>query len=218
MTENIWQVYQDQPLVVIAAGSDWTSYTCEGWASSFGITYPILDDDDNTIYPLFGTGYIPHNIVIDGHGVVLYSQSGFNQTAILQVITNALENIDADNDGIYNGSDNCPDAYNPNQEDIDEDGLGDVCDPCNNNIFTNGDLNADSTLDIIDVLTLVNILIEGDGPQCQIESGDMNLDGLVNVLDVITMVQYILNATEGQAIRYLEENFDYIPMETLNAK
>ena len=46
----------------------------------------------------------------------------------------------------------------------------------------------------------------------------MNLDGLVNVLDVITMVQYILKATEGQAIRYLEETFDYIPMETLNAK
>jgi len=200
---------------VIAAGSDWSSYTCEGWASAFGITYPILDDDDNTIYPLFGTGYIPHNIVIDGHGVVLYSQAGFNQSAIIQVITEALETIDADNDGIYNGMDNCPDDYNPEQEDVDEDGVGDACDPCNNYVFTGGDLNADLTLDIADVLILINILLDGNGPQCQIESADMNIDGLVNVLDVLVMVQYILNGTEGQALRYLEENFDYIPMNTI---
>ena len=126
MSENISQVYQSQPVVVIAAGSDWSSYTCSGWANAFGITYPILDDDDNTIYPLFGTGYIPHNIVIDGHGVVLYSQSGFNQTAIISTINEALENLDADNDGVFNGSDNCPDVYNPYQEDEDEDGIGDA--------------------------------------------------------------------------------------------
>ena len=41
LSENISQVYQDQPVVVIAAGSDWSSYTCEGWANTFGITYPI---------------------------------------------------------------------------------------------------------------------------------------------------------------------------------
>ena len=43
----------------------------------------------------------------------------------------------------------------------------------------------------------------------------MNIDGLVNVLDVIVIVQYILNGTEGQALRYIEENFDYIPMTTI---
>ena len=43
----------------------------------------------------------------------------------------------------------------------------------------------------------------------------MNMDGLVNVLDVIVIVQYIVNGTEGQALRYLEENFDYIPMTTI---
>ncbi len=199
----------------MAAGSDWSSYTCEGWANAFGISYPILDDDNNTIYPLFGTGYIPHNVIIDGHGVVLYSQSGFNQSAIIQVINEALETIDADNDGIYNGMDNCPDDYNPTQADTDEDGVGDACDPCNNLVWTGGDLNANLTLDIADVLILVNILIDGYGSQCQIESADMNIDGLVNVLDVIVIVQYILNGTEGQALRYMEENFDYIPMNTI---
>jgi hypothetical protein len=85
--------------VVIAAGSDWSSYTCSGWANAFGITYPILDDDNNTIYPLFGTGYIPHNIIIDGQGVVLYSQSGFNQSAIFSC---PVEAGDITQDGIIN--------------------------------------------------------------------------------------------------------------------
>ncbi len=37
---------------------------------------------------------------------------------------------DSDQDGIANEKDNCPNNYNPKQEDIDGDGFGDVCDPC----------------------------------------------------------------------------------------
>ena len=35
---------------------------------------------------------------------------------------------DRDRDGIYDHKDNCPDTYNPSQDDSDGDGLGDVCD------------------------------------------------------------------------------------------
>jgi len=39
---------------------------------------------------------------------------------------------DTDNDGVTDPNDNCPDAYNPNQADCDNDHRGDVCDTQDN--------------------------------------------------------------------------------------
>ncbi len=43
--------------------------------------------------------------------------------------------VDSDQDGIQDQQDNCPDKYNPKQEDVDNDGIGDVCDPCDDRDF-----------------------------------------------------------------------------------
>ncbi len=54
-------------------------------------------------------------------------------------VSSAIKNLeikiksDIDNDGILNENDNCAYTYNPSQEDIDNDGIGDVCDSENNN-------------------------------------------------------------------------------------
>jgi hypothetical protein len=37
---------------------------------------------------------------------------------------------DADDDGVFDATDNCPNDANPGQEDADSDGVGDVCDNC----------------------------------------------------------------------------------------
>ncbi|SVA88571.1 uncharacterized protein METZ01_LOCUS141425, partial [marine metagenome] len=62
-------VYQGQLVEIVAAGDDWNQpYSCESWAETFGLSYPILDDDSGDIYGLFGNGYIPHNVIINNKG------------------------------------------------------------------------------------------------------------------------------------------------------
>ncbi|MBW2254993.1 MAG: thrombospondin type 3 repeat-containing protein [Deltaproteobacteria bacterium] len=48
-------------------------------------------------------------------------------------LTDLAQPCDADNDGIINSSDNCPDLHNPDQLDAEGDGLGDICDSDDDN-------------------------------------------------------------------------------------
>jgi hypothetical protein len=67
---------------------------------------------------------------------------------------------------------------------------------CGNNkiykIISNlGDLNGDDSINVLDVITLVNYILSSE--TFDLEGADLNNDGYVNVLDVITLVNIILN-------------------------
>ena len=192
---------------------DWGQpYSCESWATTFGSSFPILDDNTgSSIYGLFGVGYVPHNVVIGGDGLVIFSESGFNQNTITSMIEEGLANLvlDVDEDGILDSDDNCVEIANPNQEDIDLDGAGDACDPCDNqNIFTFGNINGTvdqeglAIVDVFDVMALVDILLADDQASCGSEIADMNVDGNQNVVDIIFLVQMLLGGEFDNTASY----------------
>lgn len=207
LTEGMFLQYDESVLEVVAIGTDWNQpYSCEEWGTAFGLSYPILDDISN-IYGLFGTGYIPHNIIVGGDGEVLFSESGFNQTTILSYINQGITNLvlDVDADGIFDDNDNCIEAYNPEQEDTDNDLIGDACDACNNLIWTGGDVNGDLNISLEDILILVDIIVGDNNNQCGYEAGNVNGDGVVNIMDVVRLVQLIIGGNQQQALQYLKQ-------------
>ena len=198
----------------MAFGQDWNQpYSCSGWGTTFGLTHPIVDDINN-VYGMFGIGYIPHNVIIGGDGEVLYSDAGYNQTAIIAIIEQALEDLpsDFDEDGFDEDVDNCPENYNPNQADIDGDGYGDACDVCDNeNVFVTGNVNGDidmndePIIDFFDVVALLDHLQLSQSlpqaiTQCEAQSGNINGDNNVNIIDVVNLVNMLLFDSNPSAV------------------
>tara|TARA_R100000655_G_scaffold92924_1_gene134137 strand:+ start:209 stop:460 length:252 start_codon:yes stop_codon:yes gene_type:complete len=58
-----------------------------------------------------------------------------------------------------------------------------------------GDVNQDGTVNVLDVVIMVNYILSGQEPfNEQIATyGDMNNDGTINVLDVVATVNFITN-------------------------
>ena len=188
--------------MMIDYGVEWGTYSCSGWADAFGTSYPILDGEaDDSLIDIYSQGIAPHHVVMDHNMEIIYSEIGFNQNGIINAINSALEYLpmDVDGDEIDNLDDNCPHTYNPNQDDLDDDGLGDVCDVCDNaNIWVSGntdatlDMDGNITLNVMDILNLVDIIAIENGDNCSYEAANVNGDNQIDVFDIIALVQMVL--------------------------
>ena len=80
-----------------------------------------------------------------------------------------------------------------------------------------GDLNEDETLNIQDLITMVNhILGSSLVTDCALEAADMNMDGIINIQDLISLVNAILGSArsaqlDGHAkVEYVNSGQDMI--------
>ena len=64
----------------------------------------------------------------------------------------------------------------------------DLEDELGNNLL--GDINADDSVDILDVVMLVSYILSGD--TSELDGADINNDGDINVLDIVALVSIIL--------------------------
>ena len=61
-----------------------------------------------------------------------------------------------------------------------------------NNILL-GDINFDESIDVLDVVLIVNIILGVLEPSnLQFNASDLNFDGVINILDVVQIVNFIL--------------------------
>ena len=96
--------------------------------------------------------------------------------------------------------------------DSDGDGIYDECDDCHNLL---GDVNDDETHDVLDIVTIVNIILaggvgSGDFTECTEIDADMDGNGTVNILDVILVINLILDnrvvSVDGIASAQITDN------------
>ena len=124
----------------------------------------------------------------DEHSGAVVLTNGESPTGTNRITLKLFEFTDDDDeDGVVNGYDNCPDIHNPYQEDSDGDGVGDACEGrC-------GDVNEDGSIDIVDVLGVVNHIL-GTVPLLGevVHLADCDGNGEINVLDVMGIVNVIL--------------------------
>ena len=113
--------------------------------------------------------------------------------------------LDADNDGVCDLFDNCPDDANPGQEDADGDGVGDACDNCPD-VF-NPDQDPDACI-CDDTITNCSDDVDcgGTDPRCSL-SFDAGFADCQSILDALVLSDFVdvclaagLNATSGVCI------------------
>ena len=193
--------------------ADW-SYSIEGnFSDTTGYArnvvriwdvYPLNINEENELQEYAGSFSLQNQWNSDQIKIVAIVQnSGDNK--IYQAAReniNTLEAHDFDEDGLSGAEDNCPLVYNPNQENIDNDLLGDACDICDNaNVWVygniNGQVDTDQSyeIDIFDLLTLSDIISSNETESCGSQISDVNGDGNINQLDIFQFVALVMSGS-----------------------
>jgi len=82
--------------MVLSPGWQENQATCQAWIQQLGLTYEVLSDMSTTTSQLFipnqgGSFYFPHDAIIDQNQVLRYTQTGFEETAVRNMIASLMD-------------------------------------------------------------------------------------------------------------------------------
>jgi len=83
LENDIWQVYGDDGVTVIAIDVQEQLSLVQGWVAAMGVTYPIWMAPDWVLFQEFpGALALPYNAILDADRVIRYASTGFDLNAI----------------------------------------------------------------------------------------------------------------------------------------
>ncbi len=85
--EDFYQKYKNRGFMYILIVIDGSAST---WANTYGLTFPVLDDNSRVIYSLYGRTSIPLPHVLDRNLTIRYKKEGWIQTEVENVISKYL--------------------------------------------------------------------------------------------------------------------------------
>ena len=182
-------------------------YSCESWQTSFGNSEaPLVIDENQSSTGLFSLlhdswnafptfAIIDHTMTVRVKPWTLDSNTNSNSCDGSNATIDGFSGGDTD-DFLMQLINECGSLCEPCSGTIDSDGDGiaDECDDCNN---MSGDPNDDMVVDILDIVSVVNIILNGGAnspnyTDCELADANYNGDTLINVLDIIQIINLIL--------------------------
>ena len=160
METAIWQAYQNEGVIMLGIINTSNQNQINSFVEENSITFPILFDPGSSGGVQGGDTYDDYYMPNDG--------SPYPRDFIV------------DQEGILQYANN----------EIDTEWMLYVLDELTGgNQGMLGDINGDSTLNILDLVSLVNLVLSNE----YINTGDLNEDGTLNILDVVLLANLILN-------------------------
>jgi peroxiredoxin len=85
--EALYQTYKSQGFEMLTILIDGSTAT---WAATYGLSFSVLDDDAESLWAIFGEGYIPLNIVLDRNMTIRYKTAGYTESEVVAAIKKYL--------------------------------------------------------------------------------------------------------------------------------